>query len=307
MEVVKVTSGLKCSFRAKLMKGIILAGGAGTRLYPMTIPLSKQLLPVYDKPMIYYPISTLMLAGIREILLITTPADLAHFQKLLAKAERWGIRLSFAVQPKPEGLPQAFMIGRSFIANDNCALILGDNIFYGYGLSGILRKAAAQTDGATVFGYHVPDPQRYGVIEFGERGEIISIEEKPGAPRSHIAITGLYFCDNGVADIASKLRPSQRGELEITDVIRAYWKAGNLQVELMGRGHAWFDSGTPDSLLEAAHFVQTIEKRQGLRISCPEEVAWRSGWISKTELRLLAEDLMHSSYGTYLHELVSFA
>ena len=231
------------------MKGIVLAGGAGTRLHPMTSAFNKQLLPVYDKPMIYYPLSTLMLAGIREILLITTPADLVHFQKLLAKADRWGINLSFAVQPQPEGLPQAFLIGSSFIANDNCALILGDNIFYGYGLSGLLRKAAAHSDGATIFGYRVPDPQRYGVIEFGGQGEITSIEEKPKAPRSHIAITGLYFCDSRVVEIASKLRPSEREELEITDVIRAYWQTNNLRVELMGRVHAWFDSGTPDSLL----------------------------------------------------------
>jgi glucose-1-phosphate thymidylyltransferase len=287
------------------MKGIILAGGTGTRLYPLTVPFSKQLLPVYNKPMIYYPLSTLMLAGIRQILLITTPADAEHFKRVLAKASDWGLELSFAEQPSPDGLPQAFIIGQDFIGEDGCALILGDNIFFGYGLSGILHKAAAQTHGATVFGYHVPDPQRYGVIEFDERGSVVSVEEKPQIPRSSYALTGLYFCDSSVVEIASGLRPSQRGELEITDVIRTYLERGSLRVERMGRGHAWFDSGTPDSLLEAAHFVQTIEKRQGLCISSPEEIAWRNGWISKDQLACLANDLSRSSYGAYLQELVA--
>jgi glucose-1-phosphate thymidylyltransferase len=269
----------------------------------LTIPVSKQLLPVYNKPMIYYPLSTLMLAGIRDILVITTPDDGADFRKLLSKANKWGLQLSFAIQPKPEGLAQAFLIGRDFVNSDSCALILGDNIFYGYGLSGLLQKVAARRIGATVFGYHVPDPERYGVVEFDERGVAVSIEEKPKRPRSNYAVTGLYFYDNRVIDIAASVRPSWRGELEITDVNRAYLEKGELTVERMGRGHAWFDTGTPDSLLEAAHFVQTIEKRQGLRIACPEEVAWRNNWITNDELSRLATELGKSSYGDYLRDL----
>jgi glucose-1-phosphate thymidylyltransferase len=286
------------------VKGIVLAGGSGTRLHPLTLSVSKQLLPVYDKPMIYYPLSTLMLAGIREILVITTPHDASDFRKLLGKTHRWGIDLQFAEQPSPDGLAQAFLIGEEFVGTACCALILGDNIFYGYGLSTMLKGAAARDSGATVFGYHVPDPERYGVLEFDDTGRAVSIEEKPKFPKSNYAVTGLYFYDNRVVDIAKSVRPSWRGELEITDVNRAYLKQGALTVEKMGRGHAWFDTGTPDSLLEAAQFVQTIEKRQGLRIACPEEIAWRNGWMNDSWLVEVASELGKSTYGDYLKALV---
>jgi glucose-1-phosphate thymidylyltransferase len=288
------------------MKGIILAGGTGSRLHPLTLSVSKQLLPVYDKPMIYYPLSTLMLAGIRDILVITTPKDALDFKRLLSQADRWGLNLSFAEQPQPEGLAQALLIGEGFIGKDGCALVLGDNIFYGNGLSDLLKIAASRDSGATVFGYHVPDPERYGVVEFNEAGRAVSIEEKPVKPKSHYAVTGLYFYDNQVVDIARDIKPSARGELEITDVNRAYLEAGSLAVERMGRGHAWFDTGTPDSLLEAAHFVQTIEKRQGLRIACPEEIAWRNGWIDEVQFEALAAALgQNNNYGQYLHGLLT--
>jgi glucose-1-phosphate thymidylyltransferase len=287
------------------VKGIILSGGAGTRLHPLTLSVSKQLLPVYDKPMVYYPLSTLMLAGIRQILIITTPHDASDFRKLLSGAHRWGIDLQFAEQPSPDGLAQAFIIGEEFIGHCSCALVLGDNIFYGYGLSGMLMSAAMCNRGATIFGYHVPDPQRYGVVQFDEAGLVVSIEEKPKDPRSPYAVTGLYFYDNRVVEIAKSVKPSWRGELEITDVNRAYLELGELTVQKLGRGHAWFDTGTPDSLLEAAQFVQTIEKRQGLRIACPEEVAWRNGWIDDSRLNELADELGKSSYGHYLKSLTA--
>jgi glucose-1-phosphate thymidylyltransferase len=286
------------------MKGIILAGGSGTRLHPLTITISKQLLPVYNKPMIYYSISILMLSGIQDILIITTPQDASQFQNLLKSGERWGLNLRFAVQPKPEGLAQAFIIGRTFIENDSCSLALGDNIFFGYGLSEMLRRAASRTKGATIFGYHVPDPERYGVVEINEQGQALSIEEKPKHPRSNYAVTGLYFYDNRVADIAAAVKPSWRNELEITDVNRAYLESSDLTVERLGRGHAWFDTGTPESLLEASQFVQSIEKRQGLRIACPEEIAWRNGWIDDAQLEQLATELGKSSYSLYLKGLL---
>lgn len=286
------------------MKGIILAGGSGTRLHPLTISISKQLLPVYDKPMIYYPLATLMLAGIRDILLITTPQDLPLFKSLLNKTDAWGINLSFAEQPKPEGLAQAFLIGRDFIAQNRCALVLGDNIFHGYGLSGMLKTAAARQQGATIFGYHVPDPERYGVVAFDANGQATSIEEKPETPKSSYAVTGLYFYDTNVVEIAASIKPSPRGELEITDVNQTYLEQGTLTVETLGRGHAWFDTGTPDSLLEAAQYVQTLEKRQGFRIACPEEIAWRNGWIDDSRLEALAMSLEKSGYGSYLLSLI---
>ncbi len=285
------------------MKGIILAGGSGTRLHPLTISVSKQLLPVYNKPMIYYPLATLMLAGIRDIMMITTPHDAPLFRALLGQAEGWGINLTFAEQPRPEGLAQAFLIGRDFIGGDCSALVLGDNIFHGFGLSGMLKTAAARTKGATVFGYHVPDPQRYGVVAFDESGAATSIEEKPQNPKSNYAVTGLYFYDDRVCDIAGSIKPSARGEMEITDVNRVYLEEGGLTVETLGRGHAWFDTGTPDSLLEAAQYVQTLEKRQGYRIACPEEIAWRNGWINDAQLAALAEPLGKTGYGAYLKEL----
>ena len=286
------------------MKGIILAGGSGTRLHPLTISISKQLLPVYDKPMIYYPMATLMLAGIRDILVITTPHDAPLFKALLNKTDTWGINLSFAEQPKPEGLAQAFLIGRDFIAEDRCALVLGDNIFHGYGLSEMLKTAAARKQGATIFGYHVQDPERYGVVAFDANGQATSIEEKPENPKSSYAVTGLYFYDTNVAEIAASIKPSWRGELEITDVNRIYLERGILTVETLGRGHAWFDTGTPDSLIEAAQYVQTLEKRQGFRIACPEEIAWRNGWIDDARLEALAAPLEKSGYGSYLLGLI---
>ena len=287
------------------MKGIVLAGGSGTRLYPMTQVVSKQLLPVYDKPMVYYPLSTLMQAGIRDILVISTPQDTPRFEALLGDGKRWGLRLHYAVQPRPEGIAQAFIVGRDFIGKERVALVLGDNIFYGEALPHLLQRAAARERGATVFAYAVKDPERYGVIEFDGAGKAIGIEEKPVRPKSRYAVTGMYFYDNRVVEIAAKLKPSARGELEITDVNRAYLERGELEVAPMGRGMAWLDTGTHEALLEAAHFIETIERRQGLKIACPEEIAYRMGFINAAQIEALARPLEKSGYGEYLRRVLS--
>lgn len=285
-------------------KGIILAGGSGTRLHPATLAISKQLLPIYDKPMIYYPLSTLMLAGIQDILIISTPQDTPRFEQLLGDGSQWGLRLQYAVQPSPDGLAQAFLIGEAFLDGAPSTLVLGDNIFYGHDFQSLLQKAQHQSDGATVFAYHVQDPERYGVAEFDAQGQVLSLEEKPAKPKSNYAVTGLYFYDAQVVELAKTLRPSPRGELEITDLNRLYLEQGKLNVQLMGRGYAWLDTGTHESLLEAGQFIATLEQRQGLKVACPEEIAYRMGWIDIQQLHKLAQPLLKNGYGRYLQQLL---
>jgi glucose-1-phosphate thymidylyltransferase len=287
------------------MKGIILAGGSGTRLHPVTMPISKQLLPVYDKPMIYYPLSVLMLAGIREILIISTPQDTPRFEMLLGDGSKWGLSLEYAVQPSPDGLAQAFLIGRDFLAGEGCCLVLGDNIFFGHDLPTMLSNAHKRDQGATVFAYQVSDPERYGVVEFDAQKRAIALEEKPAQPKSNFAVTGIYFYDNQIVSVAEGIRPSPRGELEITDVNRVYLERQQLHVEIMGRGVAWLDTGTHDSLLEASNFIHAIEHRQGLKVACPEEIAWRMGWIGDEQLKALAKAIGKSTYANYLHRLLT--
>ena len=286
------------------MKGILLAGGSGTRLHPITLSISKQLIPIYDKPMVYYPLSTLMMAGINDILLISTPQDTPRFEQLLGDGSQWGIKLEYAVQPNPDGLAQAFLIGEEFIDGDPCALVLGDNIFFGHELATSLKAATLNAEGATVFAYPVTDPERYGVVEFNDQFEAISLEEKPSKPKSRYAVTGLYFYDNNIVDVAKSIKPSERGELEITDINKCYLQQKKLKVVNMGRGTAWLDTGTHDSLLQASSFIETLEKRQGLKISCPEEIAWRMGYIDSDQLRALAEPLIKSGYGEYLLHII---